>query len=140
MHDPEEDNVMKIQKYHYRMRDLYVHQAENKAVILPDWRVRSDDRLPRLELFFGSMDPNRTKKPYETTKKNIDNLKTTDFIIECKADEVKKYVKSQADNPNFKISGSLKVPRAPAKRFQSDTHIEESYAEKMTRLDIEKRV
>ena len=64
MHDPDEDNMMKIQKYHYRLRDLYVHNADNKAVMLPDWRVRSDDRLPRLELFCGNMKTNKNRKQY----------------------------------------------------------------------------
>ena len=94
MHDPDEDNMMKIQKYHYRMRDLYVSQAENKVVILPDWRVRSDDRLPRLELFFGDLQGAKgRKKEYEKATYK-DSLPHTDYMLQCKAAEIKKYVKS----------------------------------------------
>ena len=57
----------------------------------------------------------------------------------CQEGMIRKYVKSQANNPDFKISRSLRVPRAPKKDFKFDsTAIEESYTEKMTRLDIEK--
>ena len=37
------------------MRDLYVNQANNRLVLLPDWRVRSDDKLPKLEIFTGDL-------------------------------------------------------------------------------------
>ena len=74
---------MKIQKFNYRLRDLYVSQAENRAVLLPDWRVRGDDRLPRLELFMGDLKSKHRRKEYEKHT-NIEALPVTDFVLQCK--------------------------------------------------------
>ena len=55
VYHPDEPKDVKEQKYTYRQRDLYVSQANNRIVLLPDWRVRSDDRLPRLDFFTGDL-------------------------------------------------------------------------------------
>ena len=52
---PNESKEIKEQKYNYRQRDLYVSQANNRIVLLPDWRVRSNDKLPRLNFFTGEL-------------------------------------------------------------------------------------
>ena len=133
---------MKDQKYNYRMRDLYVTGADkkhSKLMLLPDWRVRSEDRLLKFEFFLGDLKGNyKEKRDYEKIK-NERNKPITEFVMACQEGMIRKYVKSQANNPDFKISRSLRVPRAPKKDFKFDsTAIEESYTEKMTRLDIEK--
>ena len=129
---------MKDQKYNYRMRDLYVTGSDNSLILLPDWRVRSEDRLPKFEFYMGNLKHNKQKKEYEKLK-NDRNKPITEFVIDCQQDMIRKYVKSQADNPNFKVSPSVRVPRAKKRETGvSSLKIEESYTEKMTRLDIEK--
>ena len=55
VYESEESKEIKAQKYNYRMRDFYTKQANNRLVLLPDWRVRSDDKLPQLEIFTGDL-------------------------------------------------------------------------------------
>lgn len=131
---------MKDQKFNFRLRDLYMSAADNRLILLPDWRVRSQDRQPKFEFFFGDLKAKNRKKEYEKIA-NDRNKPVTEFVIACREDQIRKVVKQNADNPDFKISPSLNVPRAKKKDFRVDsTAIEESYTEKMTRLDIEKIV
>ena len=82
-YDADEAEAMKVQKFNYRLRDLYVSQAANRAVLLPDWRVRGEDRLPRLELFLGDLRSKHRRKEYERHT-NIEALPITDFVLQCK--------------------------------------------------------
>ena len=83
---------MQLQKYHYRLRDLYASQASNRVVLLPDWRIRSDDKQPKFELFAGDLAVKHRKKEYDK-RVNADTLPITDFILHCKQPQIIKYVK-----------------------------------------------
>ena len=87
----------------------------------------------------GDLKVKHRKKEYEKIK-NEKAMPVTEYILSCKQDQIRKYVKSQANNPNFKVSPSTLVPRAKKKEFKFDSlKVEESYTEKTNRLQKEKK-
>ena len=88
----------------------------------------------------GDLKQKRGKKEYEKIK-NEKAMPVTEYVLQCKQDQIRKYVKSQIGNPNFKVSPSLQVPRAKKKEFKFDSlKIEESYTEKTNRINKEKKM
>ena len=122
------------------MRDLYMKQANNRLVLLPDWRVRSDDKLPQLEIFTGDLRiKKKSQQPFEGKKLNIETQLLPDYTTSCIEEPIRKYVNQQIKNKNknFHVSASLKVPRSRVSSFQIKGN-EESYFAKMSRISAEK--
>ena len=41
-------------KFAYRLKDLYSLAMNNSTIVLPDWRLKSYDNLPKLDFYDGS--------------------------------------------------------------------------------------
>ena len=95
-------------------------QANNRLVLLPDWRVRSDDKLPQLEIFTGDLRiKKKSQQPFEANKNNIASLSFPDFTTSCIEERIRKYVNQQIKNKNknFHVSNSIKAPRSRVSSF-----------------------
>ena len=85
-----DDQREKQRKYELKMRDLYLNMGMNEAVLIPDWRIRSQDFIPKIGLFMGSLNGlnyNRKKTKYEKEQqKNLAVMSSVQFTIESKKD------------------------------------------------------
>ena len=76
------------------MRDMYIQYADNKAIILPDWRIRASDFIPRLGLFMGSLNGlnDKRQKSVQEQVRDISILSSVQFVMSSKRDQIRNYV------------------------------------------------